>query len=202
MKALLLKDWYLLRKRWGLLIGVVLLFSVLSGAQASMLYTLMTTMMLLMISLNTLAYDQHDGWDAYASALPVSRIKLVLGKYLLACICIAVSVFLVLLATIVLGDRSIDNLIGNASVQVSFGFFFVACNFPLILKFGFEKSRVYYLVTAGVLIGLTSLLTQSAVSFSSFPALPLVVSCIALLAMLLSLRLSIFLMKTKEFSET
>lgn len=202
MKALLLKDWYLLRKRWGLLFGVVLLFSVLSGAQASMLYTLMTTMMLLMISLNTLAYDQHDGWDAYASALPISRTQLVLGKYLLAGICIVVSVMLVLLATIGLGDRRMDNLLGNALAQVSFGFFFVACNFPLILKFGFEKSRVYYLVVTGVLIGLTSLLSQSALSSSSFPALPFVVPFSALLAILLSFKLSVFLLKTKEFSET
>jgi ABC-type transport system involved in multi-copper enzyme maturation permease subunit len=202
MKALLLKDWYLLRKRWGILFGIVLLFSVLAGAQATMLYTLMSTMMLLMISLNTLAYDQHDGWDAYVCALPVSRAQLVLSKYLLAFLCIMISVVLVLISTLVLGDRSAESLIGNASVQISFGFIFVACNFPLILKFGFEKSRVYYLVVAGVLIGLTSLVSQSELASPTFPALPFLVPLFALLVVLGSLRLSIFLVKNKEFSET
>jgi len=199
MKALLLKDWYLLRKRWGVLFGMVLLFSVLAGVQTTMLYTLMTTMMLLMISLNTLAYDQHDGWDAYACALPISRAQLVLSKYALACICIVISVILVLLSTLLFGG---SNLLGNASAQLAFGFFFVACNYPLILRFGFEKSRVYYLLVAGVLIGLVSILSQYPQPSSSAFELSLFPPLVGLLALLASLKLSISFMKNKEFSET
>lgn len=199
MKALLLKDWYLLRKRWGILFGMVLLFSVLAGMQATMLYTLMTTMMLLMISLNTLAYDQHDGWDAYACALPISRTQLVLSKYFLASLCILSSVLLVLVSTLLLGG---SKLLGNATAQITFGFFFVACNYPLVLRFGFEKSRVYYLVVAGVLIGLASVLSQYAPSSSSALELSIFLPIVGLLALLISLKLSISFMKNKEFSET
>ena len=199
MKALLLKDWYLLRKRWGVLFGMVLLFSVIAGVQTTMLYTLMTTMMLLMISLNTLAYDQHDGWDAYACALPLSRAQLVLSKYVLACICIVVSVILVLVSTLLFGG---SNLLASASAQLAFGFFFVACNFPLIIRFGFEKSRVYYLVVAGVLIGLGSVFSQyTQPSFSAFK-LSYLLPLVGLLALLGSLKLSISFMKNKDFSET
>lgn len=178
---------------------MVLLFSVLAGVQTTMLYTLMTTMMLLMISLNTLAYDQHDGWDAYACALPLSRAQLVLSKYALACICIVISVILVLLSTLLFGG---SNLLGNASAQLTFGFFFVACNYPLILRFGFEKSRVYYLLVAGVLISLGSILSQYPQPSSSAFELSLFPPLVGLLALLASLKLSISFMKNKEFSET
>ncbi len=197
MIPLLLKDFLLLKKQLGLMTGIVLLFAVFAGTQTSILLALMTTMMMSMISINTLAYDQHDGWDAYACVLPLSRTKLIVSKYLLAGICIAVSVILVMLTTLLFGKWKQETLFFNASAQIAFGLVLMSGNFPLILKYGYEKSRVYYIILTGIFMGLGSFLFKiSSMQFILF--LPL----FGILCVFLSLKIAISIMKMKEFSES
>ncbi len=197
MIPLLLKDLLLLKKQLGLMTGIVLLFAVFAGTQTSILLALMTTMMVSMISINTLAYDQHDGWDAYSCALPISRVKLVVSKYMLAGICIAVSVILVMMTTLLFGKWKLETLLFNASAQIAFGLVFLSVNYPLILKYGYEKSRVYYIFLAGILMGLGSFFFKiDGMRFILY--LPL----FGILCVFLSLKISLTIMKMKEFSDS
>jgi hypothetical protein len=76
MMALLLKDVFLIRKRNLIMLFAIAIFVVLAGVQGGLVNTVMATMMPLLMGFTTLAYDQNDGWEAYACALPFSRIQI------------------------------------------------------------------------------------------------------------------------------
>ena len=85
MKGLLMKDLLNLKQTirvWALLLA---LFIVIGFAQQSPVYiSSMLTVMVLLLPVNALAYDENCKWDAYALTMPVSRRDLALSKYLLA----------------------------------------------------------------------------------------------------------------------
>ena len=84
MKGLLMKDLLNLKQTirvWALLLA---LFIVIGFAQQSPIYVgSMLTVMLLLLPVNALAYDENCKWDAYALTMPVMRRDLALSKYLL-----------------------------------------------------------------------------------------------------------------------
>lgn len=85
MKGLLMKDLLNLKqivRVWALLLA---LFIVIGFAQQSPVYiSSMLTVMVLLLPVNALAYDENCKWDAYALTMPVTRRDLALSKYLLA----------------------------------------------------------------------------------------------------------------------
>ncbi len=200
MMALLLKDVFLIRKRNLIMLFAIAIFVVLAGVQGGLVNTVMATMMPLLMGFTTLAYDQNDGWEAYACALPFSRIQIVKSKYMLALISIVVSILLVLIVGLAASVLELKTMLSNAVTQFTFGSLFVAINYPLILKFGFEKSRLYYIL---VMIGLMSI--GSALStFQKGPSMPVSLAfalpVAALAGLIASYFLSCSIMKNKEFS--
>lgn len=200
MMALLLKDVFLIRKRNLIMLFAIAIFVVLAGVQGGLVNTVMATMMPLLMGFTTLAYDQNDGWEAYACALPFSRIQIVKSKYVLALISIVVSMLLVLIVGLAASVLELKTMLSNTVTQFTFGSLFVAINYPLILKFGFEKSRLYYIL---VMIGLMSI--GSALStFQKGPSMPVSLAfalpVAALAGLIASYFLSCSIMKNKEFS--
>ncbi len=158
----MLKDWYVLKKRSGITLFIILFFAVFAGLQGGFLYTAMCTMMMIMLTLTTFAYDQSDGWEAYVSALPVSRKAVVQSKYLFGFLTVAVSILLVLVSTVIFRGFQGEILLNALTVQLLLGLFFISLNYPLILKFGFEKSRVWYILITFLIVGAGSALTTVA----------------------------------------
>ena len=79
MKALLLKDWYVLRKQaWAYLI-IVLVW----GAIPSEVLNLLAVVYGAMIPYTAMAYDQRSHWDRFARMLPYSDRTVVLSRYAL-----------------------------------------------------------------------------------------------------------------------
>ena len=200
MMALLLKDVFLIRRRNSIMFLAIAVFVVLAGVQSGLVNTVMATMMPLLMGFTTLAYDQNDGWEAYACALPFSRIQIVQSKYVLALISIVFSILLVLLIGLAASVLEVRTVFSNAVTQFTFGSLFVAINYPLILKFGFEKSRLYYIL---VMVGLMSIGTVLS-TFQKGPAIPVFMAftlpIAALAGLIASYFLSCSIMKNKEFS--
>lgn len=199
MKALLLKDLILMRKRSGVMVGAIAIFIFLASVQGGLINTIMATMMPLLLCLTTLAYDQTDGWEAYAAALPFSRKQIVQSKYILAILVIIVSVSLVMAVGMISGRKQMQQAGVDASTQITFGLIFVAINYPLILKFGFEKSRMYYILVTVVLMsigGALSAIQQDA----GLPSFAFILPIVAAICVVASYFISCSIMKTKEFS--
>ncbi len=83
MKGLLLKDAYIMWKnaKSTLLICAVFLVSGFFSGNVSF-YTVFPCLILGMMPITLLAYDENDRWSAYAAALPLSRAAVVKARYL------------------------------------------------------------------------------------------------------------------------
>lgn len=199
MNALLLKDLFLMRKRSGIMLLAIAIFAFLAGVQGGLVNTIMSTMMPLMLSFTTLAYDQSDGWEAFAAALPFSRKHIVQSKYFLALLLIGLSIVVIFVIGLIARILPMHELINSAITQFTFGTFFVAINYPLILRFGFEKSRLYYILVMIVLMSVGAALSPLQEN-NSIPSLAFVLPSIAVVCLIISYTLSVSIMKNKEFS--
>ncbi|MEI3383368.1 MAG: ABC-2 transporter permease [Dysosmobacter sp.] len=79
MKALLLKDWYVLRKQaWSYLL-IVLVWGLIPSRTLNLLAVVYGAM----IPYTAMAYDQRSRWDRFARMLPYSDRTVVLSRYAL-----------------------------------------------------------------------------------------------------------------------
>lgn len=84
MKGLILKDIYNLKKQYKVLLLLFVFytgFSLFTGDAGFL--TGVLSLMMVMLTITTLAYDERSKWEKYALTMPVSRTDLVLSKYLL-----------------------------------------------------------------------------------------------------------------------
>ena len=160
MKGLLLKDvyqvWYYARV---IILGTVImmlvgLFSMKDGTNFFMLYG---GLMLGMVPMTLLAYDQNSRFSAYSAALPVTKGQLVGSKYVMGLCAMALSV---LLTTAVLAGAQL--LWGTVSVQLAAATLLQVVLMalvgnmillPLTYRFGYEKAKYMYYLCIGVMGG-------------------------------------------------
>lgn len=201
--TLMLKDWYVLKKRSGITLFIILFFAVFAGLQGGFLYTAMCTMMMIMLTLTTFAYDQSDGWEAYVSALPVFRKAVVQSKYLFGLLAVAGSILLVLASTVVFRGFEVEILLNALAVQFFLGLFFLSLNYPLILKFGFEKSRVWYILITFLIVGAGSALTTvaSKAAPQDTVSVTLIAGILVFSLLVISYFISLMIINRKEFIE-
>ena len=143
MKALLLKDWYILRKQ--LWVWFVLLF--IWSVVPTLYLNLMAVVYGAMIPYSVMAYDQRSRWDSFARMLPYSDRTVVLSRYALGWISLSVGAATVAICQ---GVLTCLPLPAKLSANLSPGFVFAALcvgcllldlNIPLILRYGTEKAR-------------------------------------------------------------
>lgn len=143
MKALLLKDWYVLRKQvWSYLL-IVLVW----GLIPSLTLNLLAVVYGAMIPYTAMAYDQRSRWDRFTRMLPYSDRTVVLSRYSLGWISLSIGAVAVAICQ---GVLTCLPLPAKLSANLSPGFVFAALcvgcllldlNIPLILRYGTEKAR-------------------------------------------------------------
>lgn len=141
MKALLMKDCFVLWKQLRIFIVVMLVISVFNGAFGNIFIVIWAAMM----PYTAMAYDERSKWDQLAAMMPYSVRDTVLSKYVLGWLCTgAAALFslVVQLAQAVLGSplaafSPMDNLIGFcASLCV------LSITLPMMFRFGVERGRL------------------------------------------------------------
>lgn len=139
MSALLLKDWYVLKKAfWSVALIMVVwaiipqsflnCFAIIYGAMIP--YTVMT-------------YDRQSRWDSYARMLPIRERDVVLSRYVLGWLSILAGAVLVTLIQGVLSlfwEQATLSLF-HVLVSLCVGCLLLAFNLPMIFRFGAEKAR-------------------------------------------------------------
>ncbi len=160
-------------------------------------------MMMVMLTLTTFAYDQSDGWEAYVSALPVSRKTVVQSKYLFGILTVVGSILLVMVSSVVFRGFQIEMVLNALQLQILLGVFFLSLNYPLILKFGFEKSRVWYILITFLLVGAGSALTSiaSQTGFQNTVLVSVFMGILVFGLLVVSYFISLRIINRKEFVE-
>lgn len=196
MKALLLKDWYVLRKQvWSYLL-IVLVW----GLIPSLTLNLLAVVYGAMIPYTAMAYDQRSRWDRFTRMLPYSDRTVVLSRYSLGWISLSIGAVAVAICQ---GVLTCLPLPAKLSANLSPGFVFAALcvgcllldlNIPLILRYSTEKARmvsvlITFLVFAsvGFLKGLDA---GSPAGAAAFPAL-LLPAALTIIATAVSIPLSL-----------
>lgn len=143
MKALLLKDFYVLRKQVWVYVIIVLAWGVVPQAWLNLLAVVYGSI----IPYSAMAYDQRSRWDRFARMLPYSDRTVVLSRYALGWISLSVGAATVAICQ---GVLTCLPLPAKLSANLSPGFVFAALcvgcllldlNIPLILRYGTEKAR-------------------------------------------------------------
>ena len=190
MKALLLKDGYVLYKQLKLFLLILIIFCTLPGISAtgfSMIYVIM-------LPVSTLSYDEHSKWNQLAAMMPYTPRQMVVSKYVLGyigagCVVLLSSISSVAMSLISKGVMP-SGLLMVMILLPCIGLLVLSVLLPMIIRLGSEKGRMLYLLAVGVTVLLP---TENLPAFHLstalwLPVLILFTVCINLLSISLSIR--------------
>ena len=168
MKGLLLKDAYQMwhYTRMLILAAVVMMlvgvFSMKGGSNFFMLYG---GLLLGILPMTLLSYDQSGRFSAYSAALPVTKEQLVGGKYLIG-LCGMVLAELLSMAALAAAQL----LWGTVTMQITVATLLQVAMLtllgnvillPLTYRFGYQKARYVYYLCIGLLASLMGYFVSS-----------------------------------------
>ena len=196
MRALLMKDCFVLWKQLRLYVVLMLIFTVFNGAFGNVFIVIWAAM----LPYTAMAYDQRSRWDRFARMLPYSDRTVVLSRYALGWVSLLIGTAAV---TLCQGIVSCLPVRTEAAAGLSpaliytalcVGTILLSINVPLTLRFGSEKARmvsvlITFLVFAsvGFLKGLDA---GSPAGAAAFPAL-LLPAALTIIATAVSIPLSL-----------
>lgn len=204
MKALLLKDFYVIIKQMKVFLVLIVLFAFLPGTSM----TVFAIVYAALLPFTALAYDDRAKWDTYARMLPYPETSAVMSKYVLGYLLMAGSVPVAILGGVfkmlVFKDGTNFN---EEALQIGLGvlcgLLFLAIELPFVYRFGVEKGRLVFIGLCAILGGVAG--AYFAVNDGSlhFPAMSeslfIVIACVAVAALqALSVFLSIRFYKAQK----
>lgn len=143
MKALVLKDFYVLWKQMRMFLLIMVLLSVVGGIFNSVFVVVWCAM----LPYTAMAYDERSHWGQLAAMMPYSKRDIVLSKYVLGWLCMAAAMVLSLVfqtaASVV--TRESPTL---SALAMSFlgGVIALDITLPMVLRFGVERGRWGFMV--------------------------------------------------------
>lgn len=202
MKGLLLKEFYVASRTCRSILFVVVVFFALSFfGRDSQFFFLYPLMMVSLLPVTLLSYDERDGWDKYSLTLPCTRAQLVSAKYLIGLI-FGGAVFL--LAELLLAVRLFLNgafdagaFLSLSSALLLLGLLGPSLLMPFTFKFGSEKGRMAYYLVIVLLFAAIALLAGMGF-YTYLEKFSWLVIAAAVLLYLGSWRLSIFFYEKRE----
>lgn len=155
MKGLIIKDILNLKKGFKTVLAMLvfyILWSLKIGDTTVLIGII--TLLLTMMSITSMSYDDFARWDKYVLATPISRKKVVASKYILGIILSASGILLstpiAYIITLFKGDMSGSQLILNSYIIFLISILFTCIILPLVYKFGVENSRMMMVAVAGI----------------------------------------------------
>lgn len=150
MKALVMKDAYVLWKQLRIYVLVLAVMSLVGGAFNNIFVVVWCSM----LPYTAIAYDERSRWGRMAAMMPYTRRDIVLSKYVLGWICMAGAAALgiaVQTAAALVGREGPDLVLLLTSLLG--GVAALDITLPMIFRFGVEKGRlVFMIVIFGVAI--------------------------------------------------
>lgn len=215
MKGFFIKDLKLLKMQktfFLMIIAIAAGMAVLGEAESfSPFITAYVTFIGGLFTLSTISYDEFDNGYAFLFSLPITRREYVMEKYGFGIV--TGSVFWMaglavnMAAGFMQGAFSFDTAVA-AFVILAVMFLLLAVMLPFQLKFGGEKGRIAIIGAAGLLLIVGMLTEKAGVDLSSvlnhLPAVSpetaiLLSAVLAAASLLVSYKISLFIINTKEF---
>ena len=217
MKGLLIKDFRLMKvqKNFLTLITVIGVFMALFSENVS--YTIgFISFIFSLFSISSISYDELDNGNAFLFSLPVTRKTYTIEKYCFGMIMGLGAWIIISMLSVAIGigrgQEPVGELITIAFIIQPLVLFMLAVMVPVMLKFGAEKGRVAVVILFAVLYLTIVMLAESVQQWGedflpildSLPEIGIgtflgILIAAAVLILLLSVRISIGIVKKKEF---
>ena len=161
MKALILKDTYVIWRQMKYFLVMILLFSALPSGFNNAFAVVYAAM----LPYTALAYDERSKWEQMAAVMPYSTRDIVLGKYVFGWLCIAAAAVLSLLLQAALSLVS-SRVFSPAMMVMSAlgGLCILAISLPVMFRFGVEKGRMAMFLIIFLVCGTAGAISSIAVS--------------------------------------
>ena len=161
MKALILKDTYVIWRQMKYFLVMILLFSALPSGFNNAFAVVYAAM----LPYTALAYDERSKWEQMAAVMPSSTRDIVLGKYVFGWLCIAAAAVLSLLLQAALSLVS-SRVFSPAMMVMSAlgGLCILAISLPVMFRFGVEKGRMAMFLIIFLVCGTAGAISSIAVS--------------------------------------
>lgn len=217
MKGLLIKDFRLMKGQKNFFF-VIVVISVGMAAFSEDLSFMMSFLpfVLSLFTLSTISYDEFDNGNAFLFTLPVSRAGYTIEKYCLALPlgggAWVLSVLLAMGDVILRETASLSETVMMAAMMLPPLIVIQAVMIPFQLKFGGEKGRIALIGVFGLLsvIGIAAVKAArmfgidiedmlGILSAASMGTIVAALMVIAVILLLISVKISISIMKNKEF---
>ncbi|MCC4044537.1 ABC-2 transporter permease [Enterococcus gallinarum] len=218
MTGLLVKDFKLMATQKNFFLVILLIAIGMISFTEDVSFPLgFLTFVLSLFTLSTISYDEFDNGYAFLFTLPITRVGYVLEKYclgfLLGFSSWLLATFLGLIATVVRDTTSLTEIWQIAAMILPVMIIIQSLMIPFQLKFGGEKGRIAIIAAVGLLVVAGVVIVKGAKLFfdvdliAQLNTLPivsigmlfLVALVIAMLLLALSVRISISIMKKKQF---
>ena len=164
MKALIIKDTYVIWRQMKYFLILILIFSALPSGFNNAFAVIYTSM----LPYTALAYDERSKWDQLAAMMPYSTRDVVLSKYVFGWLCIggaAVLSGLLQMALSLVVDRVF--LPGVMVLSVLGAVCILAISLPLMFRMGVEKGRLAMFLVIFLVCGAAGAIAHIAESVGS-----------------------------------
>ena len=156
IRGLLLKDIFELSAQYRVqlvLTGVYLLLPLfIRGIE---LFASVGMMLLAMMPVYALGYDERCRWERYALAMPVRKSDLFWSRFLLGVIAVALGAAVQVLVALLAGR---GDLLSSLAVTAPAAILYLLIVLPLMMKLGVEKGRFLLLLLTAAFMLLSGLI--------------------------------------------
>lgn len=216
MRGFMVKDLRLMLQRKSYLTVLFLLALFLTFQQGGMFVVMYLTMLVMMLAIGTVSYDEYDNGYSFLMTLPADRKTYVREKYLLIVLvgivgCLVGSAMFVVYMAKQGGEMSLEESLAEAVVYLLAALLVADVMLPIQMKFGAEKGRMVLFLVIGAFAAAGGVCVkllqkndslQEAVGAVSKMGMWVFVGCLVVLCLLLTLLsycVSVHVMKKKEF---
>ena len=185
MKALLMKDCYVLWKQMRIFILILLVFCLFNGSFGNLFVVIWASMM----PYTAMAYDERSKWNQLAAMMPYSTRDIVLSKYALGWLLMVCALVLCLVVQTLarIAGSGLDAVAPSGYLLgLLAGILILNITLPLFFRFGVEKGRlamflIIFLVCASA--GGIATIEQSSLDggfYLSFSLVPAAIAAVVL----------------------
>lgn len=213
MKGMLVKDLKLMKmnQKFFLLVIAIAFFVSWVNESNPMFMVSYLTILISMLTISTISYDEYDHGFPFLFTLPITRVSYAIEKYVLSFLLSGSVWLLSTLAFLLLQCLKHNAFVFSEALLMAFYHLLIALivnafMIPCQLKFGTEKAAVIRMLIFGIGIGVaTGLfiilneLNLSVTGTLSLGTLACILTIGTLLMTLISVQISIRIMKKKEF---
>ena len=163
MKALLMKDCYVLWKQMRIFILILLVFCLFNGSFGNLFVVIWASMM----PYTAMAYDERSKWNQLAAMMPYSTRDIVLSKYALGWLLMVCALVLCLVVQTLarIAGSGLDAVAPSGYLLgLLAGILILNITLPLFFRFGVEKGRMWMFLLIILVCGATGALSSVTIS--------------------------------------